>query len=138
MCSVRIAKDKDGNRRTPGTIWASSTTQANSGKILTGNNVGTQSVIETLESAKPAQLCLKITFWLDVTLLASVCALQTVSFTGLVLTGFHPRLQWLTGKAIHSLLFSRRLLTGGKLKFGPQFSMHHEIPFLDRDLLNHR
>jgi hypothetical protein len=28
---------------------------------------------------------LKITFWLDITLLVSVCALQTVSFTGLVI-----------------------------------------------------
>ena len=32
----------------------------------------------------PALWRLKVTFWLDVTLLVSVCALQTVSFTGLV------------------------------------------------------
>jgi hypothetical protein len=37
------------------------------------------------ESAKTAHWRLKMTFWLDVTLLVSVCALQTVRFTGLVL-----------------------------------------------------
>ncbi len=47
--------------------------------------MGTRSVVETRDSAKPAQWRLKITFWLDVTLLVSVCALQTVSFTGIVL-----------------------------------------------------
>src|SRR5258708_3347124 len=47
--------------------------------------MGTPSVVETRESAKPAQWRLTITFWLDVTLLVSVCALQAVSFTGLVL-----------------------------------------------------
>jgi len=36
------------------------------------------------ESATPAQWRLKTIFWLDVTLLVSVCALQTVRFTGLV------------------------------------------------------
>jgi hypothetical protein len=40
---------------------------------------------ETRESAKPAHWRLKMTFWLDVTLLVCVCALQTVSFTGLVM-----------------------------------------------------
>ena len=42
-------------------------------------------VAATRESAKPAQWRLKITFWLDVTLLISICALQSVRFTGLVL-----------------------------------------------------
>src|SRR4051812_12415371 len=36
-------------------------------------------------SAKPAQSRLKAAFWLDALLLASVCALQTIPFTGLVL-----------------------------------------------------
>ena len=47
--------------------------------------MGTPKVLETRESARPAQWRLKLTFWLDVTLLVSVCILQTVSFTGLVL-----------------------------------------------------
>ena len=47
--------------------------------------MGTPTVVETCESKKPAPWRLKITFWLDVTLLVSICALQTVSFTGLVL-----------------------------------------------------
>ena len=47
--------------------------------------MGTSGIVKVRESAKPAQWRLKTTFWLDVTLLASVCALQTVRFTGLVL-----------------------------------------------------
>lgn len=43
------------------------------------------SIIETRDSTKPARWRLKMTFWLDVTLLISVCGLQTVRFTGLVL-----------------------------------------------------
>jgi hypothetical protein len=66
--------------------------------------MGTPSVVETRESAKPAQWRLKITFWLDVTLLLSVCALQSVAFTGLVLH------EWLglamVGMAFAHLLFS--------------------------------
>jgi hypothetical protein len=46
--------------------------------------MGTSGVVEERESAKPAHWRLKTTFWLDVTLLVSVGALQTVSFTGLV------------------------------------------------------
>jgi hypothetical protein len=60
-------------------------------------------VVETRESAKPAQWRLKITFWLDVTLLVSVCALQTVSFTGLVLH------EWL-GLAMVGMVFAHLLL----------------------------
>ena len=41
--------------------------------------------IKAVASSKPAQWRLKMTVWLDVTLLISVCALQTVSFTGLAL-----------------------------------------------------
>ena len=40
-------------------------------------------VVEKRESPKPPWR-LKTTFWLDVTLLVSVCVLQTVSFTGLL------------------------------------------------------
>ena len=46
---------------------------------------------------------LKMTFWLDVTLLVSVCALQTVSFTGLVLH------EWL-GLAMVGMVFAHLLL----------------------------
>jgi cytochrome b len=65
--------------------------------------MGTQSLVETRESAKPAQGRLKIAFWLDVTLLASVCALQTVSFTGLTLH------EWL-GLAMVGTVFAHLLL----------------------------
>jgi hypothetical protein len=47
--------------------------------------MGTQTMAATRVRAKPAQWRLKITFWLDATLLVSICALQTVRFTGLVL-----------------------------------------------------
>jgi hypothetical protein len=60
-------------------------------------------VAEMGASAKPAQWRLKIPFWLDVTLLASVCALQTVPFTGLVLH------EWL-GLAMVGMVFAHLLL----------------------------
>lgn len=47
--------------------------------------MGTSSVVKARESGKPAQWRLKTTFWLDVMLLVSVAAVQTVRFTGLVL-----------------------------------------------------
>ena len=47
--------------------------------------MGTRTPEATREPAKSAQFRLKITFWLDAALLVSVCALQTVPFTGLVL-----------------------------------------------------
>jgi len=59
-------------------------------------------VIETRESAKPALWRLKMTFWLDVALLVSICALQTVRFTGLV---FH---EWL-GLAMAGLVLAHLL-----------------------------
>jgi hypothetical protein len=65
--------------------------------------MGTPSVVETRESAKPAQWRLKITFCLDVTLLVSVCALQDVSFTGLILH------EWL-GLAMVGMVFAHLLL----------------------------
>jgi hypothetical protein len=63
----------------------------------------TPSVLETRKSAKPAQWRLKLTFWLDVTLLVSVCILQTVSFTGLVLH------EWL-GLAMVGMVLAHLLL----------------------------
>ena len=65
--------------------------------------MGTPVVVEARESAKPAQWRLKTTFWLDVTLLVSVCALQTVSFTGLVLH------EWL-GLAMVGMVLAHLLL----------------------------
>jgi hypothetical protein len=55
------------------------------------------------ESAKPAQWRLKTTFWLDVMLLVSVCALQDVPATGLVLH------EWL-GLALVAMVFAHLLL----------------------------
>src|SRR5947208_4170272 len=60
-------------------------------------------VVATRESAKPAQWRLKMTFWLDVALLVSVCILQTVSFTGLVLH------EWL-GLAMVGMVLAHLLL----------------------------
>jgi hypothetical protein len=65
--------------------------------------MGTRTVVETRGSAKPTPWRLKIAFWLDVTLLASVCVLQTVSFTGLVLH------EWL-GLAMVGMVFAHLLL----------------------------
>ena len=65
--------------------------------------MGAQSVLQTRESAKPAQWRLKIAFGLDLTLLTSVCALQTVPFTGLVLH------EWL-GLALVGMVFAHLLL----------------------------
>jgi hypothetical protein len=65
--------------------------------------MGIPSVLETRKSAKPAQWRLKLTFGLDVTLLVSVCILQTVSFTGLVLH------EWL-GLAMVGMVLAHLLL----------------------------
>ena len=66
--------------------------------------MGRSSVTATRESVKPAQWRLKTTFWLDATLLVSVCALQTVRFTGLVLH------EWL-GLAIVGMVFAHLLFS---------------------------
>jgi hypothetical protein len=66
--------------------------------------MGTPSVAKARESAKPAQWRLKTTFWLDVTLLVSVCVLQTVRFTGLILH------EWL-GLAMVGMVFAHLLLS---------------------------
>jgi cytochrome b len=65
--------------------------------------MGSQSVAEIRESARPAPWRLKVAFWLDVTLLASICALQAVSFSGLVLH------EWL-GLAMVGLVFTHLML----------------------------
>jgi cation transport ATPase len=72
-------------------------------KLGSSNTMGTQTMAATRESAKPAQWRLKITFWLDVTLLLSICALQTVRFTGLVLH------EWL-GLAMVGMVLAHLLL----------------------------
>ncbi len=59
--------------------------------------------VETRESAKPARWRLRTAFWLDMSLLVSICALQTVSFTGLVLH------EWL-GLALIAMIFAHLLL----------------------------
>src|SRR5215470_3609207 len=90
--------------------------------------MSTPSAIETRVSAKPAQLRLKMTFWLDVTLLVSVCALQTVSFTGLLLH------EWL-GLAMvgivsaHLLLAWSWIATQSRRLFGAQ-STRERINYL--------
>lgn len=60
-------------------------------------------MVEIRESAKPTLWRLTVAFWLDATLLVSVCALQTVSFTGLVLH------EWL-GLAMVGMVFAHLLL----------------------------
>ena len=66
--------------------------------------MGTPIVVETRESAEPARLRLKATFWLDVGLMVSICALETVPFTGLVIH------EWL-GLAIVAMIFAHLLLS---------------------------
>jgi hypothetical protein len=61
-------------------------------------------VVVARESAKASQWRLKTTFWLDAMLLVSVCALQTVRFTGLVLH------EWL-GLAMVGLVLAHLLLS---------------------------
>lgn len=70
------------------------------------SKMGAPGVIETRESAKPTQWRLKITLWLDVTLLVSVCALQDVAVTGLVLH------EWI-GLAMIAMVFAHLLLAWG-------------------------
>jgi len=61
-------------------------------------------LVETREPANAAPWPLRIIFWLDVTLLLSVCALQDVPFTGLVIH------EWLglvmVGMVLAHLLFA--------------------------------
>jgi cytochrome b561 len=80
-------------------VW----TQRRQCRKLGRNKMGARIVEATGESAKPAQWHLKITFWLDVTLLVSICASQTVRFTGLVLH------EWL-GLAMVGMVLAHLLL----------------------------
>ena len=61
-------------------------------------------VAETRSPAKPTQWRLKISLWLDVTLLVSICAAPGVPFTGLFLH------EWL-GLAIAGMVFAHLLLS---------------------------
>jgi cytochrome b561 len=66
--------------------------------------MGTSIVTRADKSAKPIPWRLRVTFWLDVVLLVSICTLQTVRFTGLVLH------EWLglavIGMTLAHLMFS--------------------------------
>jgi hypothetical protein len=61
-------------------------------------------VADTRKPTKPPQSRLKTTFWLDVALLVSVCALEAVPFTGLVLH------EWL-GLALAGMIFAHLLFS---------------------------
>ena len=90
--------------------------------------MGTRIVAGTRESAKPAQWRLKITFWLDVTLLVSICALQTVRFTGLVLH------EWLglamVGMVLAHLLFAWSWIASQSRRFFTLQSIRARINYL--------
>jgi Domain of unknown function (DUF4405) len=66
--------------------------------------MGAEAVAAAREPSKSAAWRLKVTFWLDVTMLVSICALQTVRFTGLVLH------EWL-GLAIVSMILAHLLFS---------------------------
>ena len=61
-------------------------------------------VAETRDRSRPLRGRLNTTFWLDVALVVSVCALQTVPFTGLILH------EWL-GLAMVAMVFVHLLLS---------------------------
>jgi hypothetical protein len=64
----------------------------------------TPTAVEPRNAAKPTQWRLKISLWLDVTLLVSICALPAVPFTGLFLH------EWL-GLAIVGMVLAHLLLS---------------------------
>jgi hypothetical protein len=70
-----------------------------------------QTEIAAAESTKPVKWRLKFIFWLDAALLVSVCALQTLHFTGLVLH------EWL-GLAVVPLILIHLLLAWGWIAAG--------------------
>ena len=90
--------------------------------------MGIQTMAATGESAKPAQWRLKVTFWLDVTLLVSICALQTVRFTGLVLH------EWLglamVGMVLAHLLFAWSWIASQSRRFFTLQSIRARINYL--------
>lgn len=61
-------------------------------------------MVEAHKTAKTSPWRLKVTFWLDVSLLAAVCALETVPFTGLVIH------EWL-GLAVTGIVLAHLLLS---------------------------
>lgn len=65
--------------------------------------MGTQAVTSAAGSAKRVPWRLHITFWLDLALLVSVCVLQSVRFTGLVVH------EWL-GLGVVVMIFAHLLL----------------------------
>src|SRR5215510_14500033 len=83
---------------------------------------------ETSKSATSAHWRLKITFWLDVALLVSVCVLQTVSFTGLVLH------EWLglagVGMVLAHLLFAWSWIATQSRRFVAKQSARERINYL--------
>jgi hypothetical protein len=90
--------------------------------------MGTRIVASTRESTNSAQWRLKITFWLDVTLLVSICALQTVRFTGLVLH------EWLglamVGMVLAHLLLAWSWITSQTRRFFTLQSVRARINYL--------
>lgn len=67
-------------------------------------SMDTLTVVEAPAPAKPTQWRLRISFWLSMTLLVSICVLPAVHFTGLV---FH---EWL-GLVIVAMVFAHLLLS---------------------------
>jgi cytochrome b len=90
--------------------------------------MGTQTMAATRVPAKPAQWRLKITFWLDATLLVSICALQTVRFTGLVLH------EWLglamVGMVLAHLVFAWSWIASQSRRFFTLQSIRARINYL--------
>lgn len=83
---------------------------------------------EARESAKPAPWRLRTMFWLDVILLLSVCALETVPFTGLILH------EWLglalVGMALAHLLLSWSWIAAHSRGFFARQSARARINYL--------
>jgi cytochrome b561 len=90
--------------------------------------MGTPSMVEAREPVKPAPWRLRTVFWLDVTLLVSVCALQTVPFTGLVLH------EWLglamVGMVLAHLLFAWSWIASQSRRWFAAQSVRERINYL--------
>ena len=80
------------------------------------------------EPAKAAAWRLKVTFWLDVTMLVSLCALQTVPLTGLVLH------EWLglamVAMVVAHLLFAWSWIASQSRRFFTMRSIRARINYL--------
>lgn len=90
--------------------------------------MGTRFATETGEPRKRIQPRLQIMFWLDVLLLVSICALQTVRFTGLVLH------EWLgiavLGMVLVHLLFAWSWIASQSRRFFTLQSIRERINYL--------